>query len=371
MLKILLSCAYDWSIKRECRRKIHAIAKHLDVTDRSYNNRDYIAKWSILSNKISTIWRAVYEHVSGYDSIDYIPEDLYYADVEPVLNYRPMSSAETCKSLYDRVYADYHFPECLLKNENGVLYNKLGVEFKRPDNVPMAPGDLGMSKAVIVKPSLDSGGGYGVRRFILDSNGKYVNDEEVLTVRYLTNLYGRDFVVQRAISQNDYFAAFNSSSVNTLRVFTYRSVADNSINILHTLLRVGRPGSITDNQASGGMSVGVRTGGILNNFAVDKKGNKTEILNGLPLRDVAPIPEINRFHELARSFASELKYSRLLGLDLAMKDNGEIVILEVNNKNNEINFYQMNNGPLFGDFTQEVIDYCSKASKSYCFDYSL
>jgi hypothetical protein len=128
---------------------------------------------------------------------------------------------------------------------------------------------------------------------------------------------------------------------------------------------------VTDNQASGGVSIGVSVMGALNKYAVNKKGDKVSILNEILLESALPIPEINKFHHTALLFARELRYSRLLGLDLTMTDAGEVIILEVNNTNNEINFYQMNNGPLFGDYTQEVVDYCSEAKISYCFDYSV
>ena len=75
--------------------------------------------------------------------------------------------------------------------------------------------------------------------------------------------------------------------------------------------------------------------------------------------------------DIAKKIAKLNYYSRLLGIDLGMDNNGRIRIIEINSVNNEINFYQMNNGPLFGDYTKEIIDYCKKNQISYCFDYQM
>jgi hypothetical protein len=47
----------------------------------------------------------------------------------------------------------------------------------------------------------------------------------------------------------------------------------------------------------------------------------------------------------------------------------QVKLIEINNNNNEINFYQMNRGPLFGKYTQEIINYCQKSRKSFCIDF--
>jgi hypothetical protein len=75
------------------------------------NHKLYRDRWRSLSRNISPDWRSVYEFVSGRQSLDYIPEDVYYTRVEPVLNYRPMSKSETCKALYDRIYQDTTSPK--------------------------------------------------------------------------------------------------------------------------------------------------------------------------------------------------------------------------------------------------------------------
>ena len=66
--------------------------------------------------------------------------------------------------------------------------------------------------------------------------------------------------------------------------------------------------------------------------------------------------------------AKKFHYHRLLGFDFCVDEMGEVKLIEINNRNNEINFFQMNNGPLFREYTNEIIEFCSKNKKTVCFD---
>lgn len=370
--KILLSSSRDFLVTRTCRKKIMKI--HSKVQPQSISSaqkREYLSFWRKLQRYPSHLWLETFQYLTGIKSNNYVAEDIYYNSIEPVLNFKPMSNAETCKNLYYKTYPGFNFPAPLLLNENGVNYDSAN------NMIPWSGLDeflrmlMDSSESLIVKPALDSGGGTGVRKFDLQ-DGKWMNSEgKRLSQVFLKKNYGQDFIIQSKISQSRFFSQFNDSSVNTLRIFTYRSVKDESIHVIHTLLRIGKKGSITDNQASGGISMGVQEDGTLNNYAIDKYGTKCSSINGIDLHEALRIENIAEFHRYAINFAKHLRYSRLLGLDLTMDDTGKIVLIEVNNSSNEINFFQMSNGPLFGDYTKEILDYCISHPRSYCFDYSL
>jgi hypothetical protein len=61
----------------------------------------------------------------------------------------------------------------------------------------------------------------------------------------------------------------------------------------------------------------------------------------------------------------------LLGFDFCVTENNEIKLLEINCKNIEINFLQMNNGPLFGEYSKEIIDYCLHTKKNVVIDFHI
>ena len=49
--------------------------------------------------------------------------------------------------------------------------------------------------------------------------------------------------------------------------------------------------------------------------------------------------------------------------DLAIDKNGEPVLIEVNLMYQGIGFLQINNGPLFGDYTEDILDRCIKRKR--------
>jgi hypothetical protein len=141
--------------------------------------------------------------------------------------------------------------------------------------------------------------------------------------------------------------------------------------ILQRILRMGKAGSVVDNQASGGIACGVSPAGVLSVFGIDKYGKKHYDSNGVIFNSVGTLPFIDIVCDTAMGIAQKFPYSRLLGMDFGIDINGKVFLIEVNDSNNEINFYQMNNGPLFGEYTEEITHLCLKEPKSVVIDYNL
>jgi len=64
-------------------------------------------------------------------------------------------------------------------------------------------------------------------------------------------------------------------------------------------------------------------------------------------------------------------YQRLLGFDLCVDREGNVRLIEVNNRNNEINFFQMAGEPLFREYTGEVVNWCAGRPKSFLIDFDI
>ena len=139
---------------------------------------------------------------------------------------------------------------------------------------------------------------------------------------------------------------------------TYKSVVNDKIVILQSVLRIGKKDSIVDNLAAGGIALGVNNEGFLTDFAVDKFGNKYYTSNNIKFADIGPIPKFEEMKSIAKSLARKNIYSRLIGWDFALDNQNEIKVIELNNTNIEINFTQMTNGPLFREYTNEVKTFC-------------
>ena len=63
--------------------------------------------------------------------------------------------------------------------------------------------------------------------------------------------------------------------------------------------------------------------------------------------------------QMAIYYAKKNFYSRLMGLDFCVDINNKVILIEINNQFGAISF-QMNAGPLFGEYTDEVIQYFIK-----------
>lgn len=321
----------------------------------------YQKRWEALSTrKLNTKWLSWYTQCSGTYSLDYVPESLYYSIIEPVLNCSEYASSYSDKNFYDLYYPEGIFPETLLRNIGNSFYDKdyTPVFIYNDDQLIKL---VSKSESIIIKPAIDSGGGVDVELFSLAGNRFFNRTGEELTLDYLIRYYKSDFIIQKRLIQHSFLSQFNDTSVNTIKCFTYRSTETNLIEVLHMVLRVGLKDEIVDNSRAGGLSVGITNEGRLNTFAIKKEGKKLSKINNVDLLErIFFIPSIEEVTSVAVSIAKKNIHHRLLSLDMTIDDCGHVRCLEVNNMGSEINFFQLNNGPLFGTFTEEVINYCCK-----------
>lgn len=329
--------------------------------------------WKKLKRRVNTDWLDVYSAVSGRPDHRYVPEDIYYTEIEPRLNNKIFSKAWTDKNSYELILGDrVKRPEVVLRCINGVLYT--------PDFSPLGSPEefVGFSRELkgerlVIKPTMDSGGGKAVRVMKVTDSGPEINPPApgVTTLSGLFSLYGGNFITQKYIRQHPWFARFNESSLNTVRILTYRSISDEKVHVLHRLLRAGRPGSVVDNQSSGGIACAVDAGGKLMPYGIDKSGTRHTGTQSIGFGEAGEMPFMKEITAAALEVASCYRYSRLLGLDFAVNAEGEVILIEVNDSNNEINFFQMSSGPLFGEFTGEVAEGCLQMPRSFVIDYML
>ena len=323
--------------------------------------------WKPVLNNTDILWLKIYGSVSGLWDKRYVSERIYYSIIEPCLNNKAFSKAYNDKNFYKEFISGIKLPQTYIKNVDGVFYNDENAAISLKE----ACAIIENSESFMIKPSIDSGGGRNVNLYrksqdvFTDNRGEAVKPDE------LFKRYKKNFIVQEVIKSHEFYADFNPSSLNTVRVFTYRSVSDERIHVLHSILRVGKQGSVTDNQASGGFACGVTEEGCLTGMAVNKLGCKLNEVNGINLVKGVKLEGYEKIIEAAVKTAKQFLYSRLLGFDLCIDSEGEVNLIEVNNVNNEINFYQMLNGSLFGEFSEEILAWISTKEKSFMIDFEI
>ena len=166
-------------------------------------------------------------------------------------------------------------------------------------------------------------------------------DDDAVMMRFdgesllLSSILGKEALIfESVVKQTKQFAAFNESSVNTVRFMT-TLYPDGSARVIATWFKVGRKGKCVDNAGNGGnvdAAIDTETGKIYNVFQFDgwRKAKQIEKhpdsgnqLNGVMIENWQAIKEE------VRKFQQAFPYCKAAGWDIAITDDGPVVI-EVN-----------------------------------------
>ncbi|MCG8580259.1 MAG: hypothetical protein MI866_10095 [Bacteroidales bacterium] len=324
--------------------------------------KSYKKKWGVFGVEVRDIYVRNASSFLGYFDDKIVPSDVQFAIIEPILNNRKFALAYEDKARIDWINKPEHIPPIYVRNINGIYYSndKKVLEKQSID----LDGLLAGIDSVVIKKTIEIHGGKGVEMFDRNQQGQLVNDKnETLSLDLLEQKFKRDFLVQKSVEQHPFYKAFNPSSLNTFRVYTYRSVVDNQIHILYSFLRIGAKNSRVDNISNGGIFLCVKDGQFI------EKGMKiggvvVKQVDGLkPFKDMGPLPFIDEVHNLAKELAASHYYCRILGFDLAINAQGKVMHIETNTSDIGMEGLQCALGPLFREFTDEVIDYCKSEIK--------
>jgi len=300
-------------------------------------------------------WLDIFYSTYGQADRCFITLPAFNNYIEPCLNNYLLNRAIKEKNFYDKFLKGINTPPTPIRRIHGNYfdsdYNFIELTDTRIDNI------LSDIPEVIIKPSVVSGSGKLIKKFERKNGGLWSGEEKLtsgLLIKYVC-----DFVLQKVIRQHDYFRKFNPDSNNTVRVLTYRSLKDESINILHILLRIGKKGSFLDHDNLGGVVVSIDNTGKLNDFSTDTSGKRYKSFNEIIFENESEVPFIDDIKKTSILIAKQIHYGRLLAIDLTIDQEGKILLIEINSKGNGISQYQYNNGSLFKEFTREVLNHCS------------
>lgn len=335
---IILEKAYERGIKKSmklCPMKPLSRGQEADI-------KAYFKKH--LGRDIPTYWHQYLYSRNGLYSEKYIPASVYVSSIIYRLNDLQYSAAYVDKGFYDTLFPDVNRPKTYVKNVNGFYYDD-----RNPITKEEAIDRCSNLKDAIIKPSVYGTWGEGVKLIHID-NGFI--PEMNITVPDLFKQYKKCFIVQSKLEQHPDLARLNPTSVNTIRVMSYRK--ENEVVILYAVIRIGRMGKVVDNETAGGIKadIDLETGRIKGPaFGSPTEPNMPQTDSGVVL-DNYLIPSFPQVLDFVKDLHLRLPYFKMIGWDISVDTNGKPVMIEWN-KSAELS--QVAHGPAFGDYTEEIL----------------
>ncbi len=315
------------------RLKQNTLSNHLSKEQASAA-RTYFAG----CGKIDLRSHNFYYEKTGIFCENYLPEDLHYCSIDPFYNNWREAVYVDNKCLYPRMFTGVCQPDMLAIRCNGMWFVD--------DYVPISREALGSRLSsepeLVVKMAMGSEGGRGVF-FVagseLSSAEKRIRD---------------DIVIQRPVVQHSLLSAINPSSVNTIRMISLLS--DEGVKVYSTILRIGVGKSRVDNASSGGITCGVSPEGRLRKYAYKANGERYEQHpDTAVVFENYPIPGYQKCLAAVQKLHPQIPHFRLVSWDFSVDEAGEPILIEANLKYGQLDFHQLNNGPLFGEDTPKIL----------------
>lgn len=315
---------YKWDqLKKKRRRSITrnfkdlAVRRKLTSAQKKEVDDFYM---SMIGKKVPLYCHEFFYSRTGVFTKEYIPKDFYSVELRPKANVYQFQEAYDDKNIYDIILAGENVVHTILKNMNGYYYFE-GKPVSEEDAISLCRDFDG----VIIKPAMKTQGD-GVRLLSVTNGITNVNG---LSIGELFKQYGHNFLIQERIKQHKDLAALNPTSVNTMRILTYRSGME--ILLVYSVIRIGRSGQVIDNQCAGGISTSISKDGKLGKTAFGgfTEDNVLVTDTGIVL-DGYQLPSYDKAIEFVKRLHMKLPYFNLIGWDVSIEENGEPILLEYN-----------------------------------------
>lgn len=301
----------------------------------------YWSRWT----GIPLVSHAYYTEKTGVFRFNYIPDGLYYAVIDRYFSNWLAASFIDNKLNYESWFRGIKQPKIICYRAGGLWFD----QERRLISLEEVKNRLKGQKKSFFKVATNLSGGSGVF---------CIKGEEVETElpRALVAAESADVIVQEPICQCAELNRLNKSSVNTIRAISLLR-KDGSVKIYSVILRIGRNGSVVDNASSGGITCGVEADGRLKKVAYSVAGEKFFEHPDTHVKfDEIVVPCYDKLAETVCKAHLSVPQFKLISWDFAVDQNNELVLIEGNLSSGELDFHQLNNGPLFGEDQVKILD---------------
>ncbi|MCR5414806.1 MAG: hypothetical protein K6F50_08820 [Kiritimatiellae bacterium] len=308
------------------------------------------ALWSQVKHygRVDPSWFVMHSKLSGVEDYRYVPENVYFPYIEPILNDLEFASSIADKNRLEDFVPREHTPPVVLRYIRGEFFDENLAWLSDT----AAQRRLDDAEELVVKPSTDSSGGNGVLLWNRSKDGP-------LSTSDLRKYGSVPLIVQLKVKQHMQTAVFNPGSINTCRIMTLRCPWNGLVVPLKAMLRMGTRSSFCDNMMLGGLCLGIGGSGELTKYAYDYDGKRYDkhpvtslMFSGRKL-ELFPSMEA-----LACDIARRIPYMNILSFDMVAEPSGNVICLEINTAGQGITQLQYDGVPLFHKYTDAVIGYC-------------
>lgn len=193
-------------------------------------------------------------------------------------------------------------------------------------------------KQCVIKLSQDSAHGEGV----IVCHAVEFHDKKCLLKRYdgsyldlKTVLKNAPLLFESLVKQNNQFSAFNSSSVNTIRMMT-ALYPNNKVRLIAAFIKIGRDGSDVDNAGAGGnvdVAIDINSGKLYNAIEFNSWHNIVKIDKHPDTGSQIEGESISNWEEIVGKvcdYQARMPQLKIIGWDVAITEEGPVII-EINN----------------------------------------
>lgn len=318
----------------------------------------YLGKWKRISKYVSPIDYRLFSHFIG-ENPNIVPEYVLHNIIEPIFLPREYQQFYNDKNMYDKLLPKEFLAESLFRCIDGICCDGAYHVLNSYDDKSLVEL-CGKYDRIIIKPTRDTGNG---SRILLYQKKEErflpIEHEQEFSIRNLTAYYEGNFVIQECLMQSLFTEQFNPTSVNTFRVFTYKSIKTNKVHVLGIVFRIGKENSFVDNNHAGGKYIGIlHDGSFANPCVFDQFGNTYKTFNGIDFSKTKfTVPDFEEVINFSQTVAEHIFHNRTLDLDVMIDTKGKCKLVEFNVDMCSPWLYQFTTGPVYGDYTDEVIEY--------------
>ncbi|MBQ1700889.1 MAG: hypothetical protein II023_03390, partial [Prevotella sp.] len=296
-------------------------------------------------------WFEMYYGVTGIHDPRFIPDMIAGHIIFPYYNDRQFLIAWADKNFFERFLPNIQFPKTLGRKYKGSFYDENWNYFSKDNLLTFSHQIMEKMEAdtsFVLKITRNSAAGKGVKVHHVNT------PQDILSI--LESESSPNFIIQRKIQQHPFLQQFNKTSVNILRIISWKH--DNQVDILSVSIRFGIEGSFTDVAYVNGEE-------IVNVVGVDAKGrvnNKYASLDGLS-NNVSihlkneEIPCFNEITSMIKDAHLQLQPFDIIGWDITINEKCEPVCIEYNVMWPGTILYQYANGPFAGDLTDKFLSF--------------